>query len=71
VAGRRVSRGAAHGPGVVGPPCTRTATYGTARACGRALERGHDVAARHASAHGGLPWFDCVYLKISQLKCTK
>jgi hypothetical protein len=52
-------------------PASRT--YGGVRrhARGRALERGHDVAARHVSAHGGLPWFDCVYLKISQLKCTK
>jgi hypothetical protein len=29
---------------------------------GRALKRGHDIAAQHASAHFGSPWFDFVYV---------
>jgi hypothetical protein len=51
--------GAAHGPTVAGPPRrARTTVYGVR---GRALERGHDVATRHASAQFGLARVDRVF----------
>jgi hypothetical protein len=53
-----VTRGAVHGPVVASP-------------LQHALERGHDVAARHASIQFGLARVDRVSLPNFKLKCTK
>jgi hypothetical protein len=67
--GRLTPARRAHGPAVAGRLGMRT-TWPTWRGVrGRALERGHDVAARHAPVQHGLAVLDTVFLKILQLKC--
>jgi hypothetical protein len=64
--------GAALGPGVAGPLRACTAAYdGEARRTRGAGARERGSTSRSDVACFGLPWFDCIYLKISQLKCTQ
>jgi hypothetical protein len=46
----------------------RRSTWRGAR--GRALQRGHDVAARHASVHFGFAQVGRVFLPSFELRCT-